>query len=58
MHGIAPPGAKLQEEPVTGKGKEGRITWADVVRTGRVATKEEGDLKIVSSALCRNNPVS
>ena len=57
-HGTATPGAVTTQDTVNGKREQSRITWADVVRTGRVATKEEGDLKIVSSALCRNNPVS
>jgi hypothetical protein len=49
------PSATSENEPVNGKGG---ITWADVVKNGRVAEKKEKTTTFVSSVLSRNNPVN
>jgi hypothetical protein len=55
----APPGATpVNESRKSTKEKESRITWADIVKRGRVVNEGRGKDKNVSSALSRNNPVS
>jgi hypothetical protein len=49
--GTTPSCATSEKDPVNGNGKQSRIMWADVVRTGRVAHKKEERGKIALSAL-------